>query len=624
MSIDRVKFQDIVQSQLPRYVREDFPLLGEFLEKYYVSQEFQGAPADLIQNIDQYVKVDELVNLKSYTILEKDLHYNDRTVTVSVDGNFTEGFPETDGLIKIDDEIIEYEYKTDQTFVNCNRGFSGITTYLGFEADQLTFTTSKKARHTKGSVVHNLNIIFLQEFFKKIKGQFVPGFTDRNLHSDIDQRNFIFGADTFYKSKGTDESFKILFRALYGEEVEIIKPSKFLLKPSNADYRVTQDFVVESVNGNVLDLKNRTIFQDSSKSRGTVTNVEKIHYSEGDYYQISVDSGYQRDIDTLGSIYGDFQPNPKTQALNAVSIGATIVDVDSTIGFPWSGKIVGYDADGNSVSMGYSGTNSTQFLSVSGVSAIIPEATNIRWDDFSYATVGIGQSIQVRITSTLTEFKVNGPSEFYNKDDTVRIQSLGKESDLEKSKNWKFNVKTKWVVESIVLLDSSERSYEVVTYDDQFLQPGYFVNLIDDSDQKTSGSVSRIISSTKFIIRLSGLIDVGKNFTIRNDILKGDSSKYTQIKDFFANVQNTYVNFDEEVLVASNSIPNYPNLPLNAYNKVVTFNGSAQSDSETLTLTSGIDHGFYTGDAIFYEPGVIRTTEITSDGVVLNLESESK
>ena len=158
MSIDRVKFQDIVQSQLPRYVREDFPLLGEFLEKYYVSQEFQGAPADLIQNIDQYVKVDELANLKSYTILEKDLHYNDRTVTVSVDGNFTEGFPETDGLIKIDDEIIEYEYKTDQTFVNCNRGFSGITTYLGFESDQLTFTTSKKARHTKGAVVHNLNI----------------------------------------------------------------------------------------------------------------------------------------------------------------------------------------------------------------------------------------------------------------------------------------------------------------------------------------------------------------------------------------------------------------------------------------------------------------------------------
>ena len=624
MSIDRVKFQDVVESQLPRYVREDFPLLGEFLEQYYVSQEFQSAPADLIQNIDKYVKIDELVNLKTYTILEKDVSYIDQVITASVEGNFTEGFPETNGLIKIDDEIIEYEYKTDQTFVNCSRAFSGITTYMGSSPDQLTFTKSEVAPHKKGAVIHNLNIIFLQEFFKKVKKQFVPGFTERNLHDDLDQRNFIFGSDTFYKSKGTEESFKILFRALYGEEVEIIKPSKFLLKPSNADYRVTQDFVVESVNGDVLDLKNRTIFQDSSNSRGTVTNVEKIHYSEGDYYQISVDSGYQRDIDTLGSIYGDFKPNPKTQALNAVSIGATIIDVDSTIGFPWSGNIVGYDADGNPVSMDYTGTNSTQFLSVSGVDAIIPETANIRWDDVSYATVGIGQSIQVRLTSTLTEFKVNGPSEFYSKDDTVRIQSLGKESDLEKSRNWKFNIKTKWVVDSITLLDSSERSYEVVTYDDQFLQPGYFIDLIDDSNQKTSGSVSRIISSTKFTIRLSGLVDVGKSFTIRNDILKGNSSKYTQIQDFFANIQNTYVNFDEEVLVASNSIPNYPNLPLNAYDKVVTFSGSSQSDNETLTLTSGTDHGFYNGDAVFYEPGVIRNTQVTSDGVILTIESESK
>ena len=62
MAVDRVQFQDVVASQLPRFVREDFPLLPDFLEQYYISQESQGGTYDLIQNIDQYVKVDQLFN----------------------------------------------------------------------------------------------------------------------------------------------------------------------------------------------------------------------------------------------------------------------------------------------------------------------------------------------------------------------------------------------------------------------------------------------------------------------------------------------------------------------------------------------------------------------------------
>ena len=55
MAVDRVKFQDVVATQLPRFVREDFPLLSDFLEQYYSSQENQGGSYALIQNIDQYV-----------------------------------------------------------------------------------------------------------------------------------------------------------------------------------------------------------------------------------------------------------------------------------------------------------------------------------------------------------------------------------------------------------------------------------------------------------------------------------------------------------------------------------------------------------------------------------------
>ena len=128
-------------SQLPTYVREDFPLLVEFLEQYYISQEYEGATLDLIQNLDKYVKVDSLFELETTTVLSKDLNYTGKTITADSSGNFTYGFPERDGLIMIDEEIIYYEYKTEDTFENCSRGFSAVTSYdEGPVKDKLVFS----------------------------------------------------------------------------------------------------------------------------------------------------------------------------------------------------------------------------------------------------------------------------------------------------------------------------------------------------------------------------------------------------------------------------------------------------------------------------------------------------
>ena len=45
MTQTRVPFKYIVKNQLPDYVRDEFPLLGEFLSQYYLAQEFQGRPS---------------------------------------------------------------------------------------------------------------------------------------------------------------------------------------------------------------------------------------------------------------------------------------------------------------------------------------------------------------------------------------------------------------------------------------------------------------------------------------------------------------------------------------------------------------------------------------------------
>ena len=63
MSTKKIQFNNIVQNQLPRYVIDEYPLVSEFLKSYYQGQEYQGGPIDLVQNIDDYIKVDNQVNL---------------------------------------------------------------------------------------------------------------------------------------------------------------------------------------------------------------------------------------------------------------------------------------------------------------------------------------------------------------------------------------------------------------------------------------------------------------------------------------------------------------------------------------------------------------------------------
>jgi hypothetical protein len=627
MTVDRVKFQEIVSSQLPRYVREDFPLLVEFLEQYYVSQEYQGGTYDIINNIDKYVKVDELFNLKNSTTLSSDVSFVDTTIHVSS----TEGFNDRDGIIKINDEIIYYKSKNSTSFLECYRGFSGITNYITpGSPDELTFSSSEVDSHVSGTVVYNLNILFLQEFFKKLKKQIVPGFSERSLFSDLNQKNFIFNSNSFYTSKGTEQSYEILFRALYGEDVELIRPSQYLLTPSNADYKVTKDFIVEELQGDPKQLKNLTIFQKLTGARGSVTDVEVIPYDNYQYYKISIDSGYSRDVNVSGSIYGEFKPNPQTKILNDVSVGSTIIDVDSTIGFPPFGNLVTKDVDENEVGIAYSGKTLTQFFNVSGNLSTIKKKTNISLDSYSYAYVGIDTTnqIRVRFTASLKEFETYDNNYYYKKGDTIQLKSLGYEAKGKKSNNWSLNVKTRWNVKTLTVLDSNIFSYRLEFYNSHFLQEGYKV-LLENVEGSFSyiGTVIRVPTSTEVIVNFSQSVNSNQEYYIVNQTLKGNSSKYPYLQYYIANVENTFAKFNSDVMIASNSIPYYYNSQTNPYDKTVVFSGSYTSTDELIlpiNSTTLKDHGFYTGDSVNLQINGEGFEDITSGAYFVTRVDERK
>ena len=56
----RVKVQQIIENQIPEFLLSESPKAVDFLKQYYISQEYQGGVIDLTDNLDQYIKLDNL------------------------------------------------------------------------------------------------------------------------------------------------------------------------------------------------------------------------------------------------------------------------------------------------------------------------------------------------------------------------------------------------------------------------------------------------------------------------------------------------------------------------------------------------------------------------------------
>ena len=200
MAEKRIQFSNIVQNQLPAFTKTEFPVVSDFLKQYYLGQEYQGGSVDLIQNIDQYVKVSEQTNLTEAVGLSTSV--DSFTDVIPVDmvkyPAGTDGFPSSYGLIKIDNEIITYTGSATTCFTGCVRGFCGITSYKTPNSpDVLEFSSTLSEDHTTGSKIENLSVLFLKEFLLKTKHQLLPGLENRSLHKDLNQDLFIKQAKDF-------------------------------------------------------------------------------------------------------------------------------------------------------------------------------------------------------------------------------------------------------------------------------------------------------------------------------------------------------------------------------------------------------------------------------------------
>jgi hypothetical protein len=369
-NIRRVKTESFIESQIPNFLASDSPLLKEFLNQYYISLGHPTGTLDLSNNLIDYKNIstyssEKLYNLTNECKLTQEVLAFDDEINV----NSTLGFPDKYGLIKINDEIITYTGVTPTKFLGCIRAFSGITDITDTQdSSGLVFTLSEADEHPSESIVYNLNLIFYKKLFEKFKAHYLPDFEKREFNSKIDLELILSRARDFYLTKGTDTSYKILFEILYDDAVTIFRPQEYIIKPSDKQFLVTKNILVEVFEGifNSDDYIGSTITQKLKSgvtASAAIYNIEYRLVDNMSLYEISLDSE---------SFFYDFETTKKTVILEKLD---DALIVDSTIGFEDSGLlyIKIYNQDGSSfiTTLTYDGKTINEFLNVSGIDGTV-------------------------------------------------------------------------------------------------------------------------------------------------------------------------------------------------------------------------------------------------------------
>ena len=626
--IKRVKISHLVESQIPEFINEESALFQAFLGQYYQSQEHQSGMVDLANNLAEYRKISAFNNetLIQSTTLSRSCFAGDDEIQVTS----TVGWPDTYGLLKIDNEIITYKTKTATSFLDCARGFSGIDQISkDDDAEFLQFNKSVAVAHQDESVVLNLSNLFLQTFFSKFKTEYLPGFENRNFIDGTSVTNILTRAKDFYMSKGTDASYQILFKLLYGEDIELLKPIENTLTPSANVYFKTKHVLVENLfGGQPLESIGNFLFQDIA-GIGTVSasiyNVEYRPINQIDFFELSLDST---------SFDGSFQVPGKTKTLEIIGAASSTIVVDSTVGFGQSGTLLVRPTKGsNFLNVRYNDKTINQFLGVTGISTDLIFGADILENKLAYAYAGFGQTsiMQFRLVNVIDDADASQSTNMQI-GDSLKLLSFGADLGQQPQfNNWIYNIPSSHNISNVSQVNVNTYRISifdsVVFYVDEVLviknQGGDTSRITVKDIEYDATNISKVYANT-IVVQTATTIPSNPT-VITKTVTKAshNSGYFPGVDDFPVGIHNSYLDKNEEFFyVTSSGLPNYPIFATD--NRVFTksssvevvdgfgtpllgggFTYTLQSYDSSFTLGANtnqlLNHNYVTGDKIYWD-----------------------
>ena len=526
---------------------------------------------------------------------------------------------------RIENEVITYTGITTNSFTGCIRGFSGITTYHApNNPTELVFTDSSAINHDNDATVVNLSALFLKEFYKKTKKLLTPGLENVNFVNNLDVSNFIKNSKSLYQSKGTEESFRILFNVLYNETPKIIDLEEYLLKPSSAEYIRREIILAEAISGNPINLLGQTIIKSTDSATraaisASISEIEPLTRKGKTYYKLGLFVGFnEKDL-----IEGTFTIPGITRSITNVSAGSSVLTVDSTVGFGATGVVL----SGINTNIYYSSKSLNQFFGCTNIVSPISVSDDVRSNEFyyGYENGDLSKRVDLRITGVLSKFQPTSDIRLLSEGEKITVKNVGEKiiyPDTNRSRkeifanSWIYNTSSRFQVENI-----NGNNFELFTrdIDKSSIKVGDEIQILFRNEENLAGTgvVNSVSKSTKTIDinPLSDLTggtftpDPNRDYDIRRVIKRANSTSVDiEFGDnvLTSDVTNVYNDSNERMYVASNSLPSYTittEIPKSTIPNA-TANIDLQGFSNTslkfsiIAFTSNVK--FITGDEITY------------------------
>tara|TARA_R100000008_G_scaffold86370_1_gene79149 strand:+ start:2735 stop:16369 length:13635 start_codon:yes stop_codon:yes gene_type:complete len=635
MPDNKVKISNILNSLIPDFIGQENPLFKEFLEQYYISEERDYGATNLADNLAEYKKISylsEIETVRAQTIPAPGTSVPPQVVVVApyvtlpdesvvpytvfafdevIYTNHTKGFPDSYGLLKIDNEIITYTGKTANSFTGCKRGFSGVSAIeQEGNPEFLTFSDTQAEEHAGGSVILNLNFVFLGQFYNKFKDQFLPGVEKRAFAPGLSVENILTRAKDFYTSKGTDTSLDILFKVLFGKKVTIVKPFDSTIAASDAEWMNAYEMIVQRISGDPKNTKFSTVYQgdtvEGSTARGAIANVEEIFLGNETYYKIYISK--ETLVDT-------FNISNKTKVLEDST--ETVVTVDSTVGFDAAGCFYYRDSVGTYNKVEYTSKSYNQFYGCIGLTETLKEGDSIITDNFifSYEDNDPTRICQMRVVGSISGIDDTYEStKFYKVGDEIGVKYLGQKTSETDSRfnSWRYNNVSYTDIHVNVGIDTVNKS--ITTKDRHYLKKTDRVNILHKQTRAPidgNVNVTEVINDYKFSYNGSGtegttgsgqlaeLPIQDAEYEVRKKLNFVSNGLDTDVDNVLTDIQNSFVDGEGNTYVAFSG---YPSGITSTTNRSKTFTSAGLgSDRTGIAITN---HNFLNGEKVYLQPGL--------------------
>ena len=225
------------------------------------------------------------------------------------------------------------------------------------------------------------------------------------------------------------------------------------------------------LSGNPLKIVGQSLIQETTplQTSGSIYNVEKALVGGKTFYKIAI---------SKGTTIGKFKQVGKTFITDSAPLGATVLNVDSTVGFGSTGTI-----SFENRSLSYTSKNYTQFLGLTPLTSPCGIGSTVRSGlvATSYEDGNLNLPVTFNVLGVLHDFV--GEARSQQENSVLNIKHLGKKEKELRYSTWIYNNASTYNIDSFTLQSNNNYTLSFAAQE-HTLYVGDTIEVINQNDEE--------------------------------------------------------------------------------------------------------------------------------------------